>query len=396
MPRALPAPSCAPGAPPGSCRRPAGGARASPRAPPKTAASDDAASRGRRRAGRAPPLASGPASSADTASHRARARSRDHALPAKQIVDVSPDEHSLIDLGNALALALHQLVDEPQHFLDVSTRYDSDAVVVADDNVARHDDRAAARDRNVDLTRTILVAAPRTHGAAERGEAQVRDPFDVANRAIDHDAAELLGRGRAAHQVPEDRCGRASERVHDDDVTWLRDVECLVNHEIVRGTAEYRHRGSIQREAAPRSDARVHEIEPPHRVGDVRARHAAKARNQCVGDTRWRGKKTKSELAGHVLSVGGGRLDHSRRTKPGNSRQPRRSPIVIPSEARICFSAAVIPRSEATRNLLLSLRLAANLQPSVAAKSRSLAALGMTGAARDDAGRSAMTRAARG
>ena len=176
-------------------------------------------------------------------------------------------------------------------------RNDRDTIVVADNDVTRHDDRAAARDRNVDLTRTILVAAPRTHGAAERGEAQVRDPFDVANRAIDHDPTKLLGRGRAAHQVPEDRCGRASERVHDDDVTWLRDVECLVNHEIVRGTAEYRHRGSIQREAAPRSDARVHEIEPPHRIGECRAGQARESREQ-IGRKAWRSRQnTKPQFA---------------------------------------------------------------------------------------------------
>src|SRR5689334_14472773 len=121
-----------------------------------------------------------------------------------------------------------------------------------------------------------------------------RDSLDVPNRAVDDDTTELLRRGGPAHQVTEDCRCRAADGIHDDNVARLRDVERFVNHEIVGGPAKHGHRGSTQREPATRSDARVHEIEPSHRVGDVRARHATEARDNRVSDAWWRWKNTKS------------------------------------------------------------------------------------------------------
>src|SRR6476660_5622009 len=103
-------------------------------------------------------------------------------------------------------------------------RHDGDAIAVADDDVARHDDRAAAADRHVDLAGTVLVAATGANGPAKGGKAERREPVDVANGAVDDDSAEASGDGGVAHQLTEDGARRVAARVDDDDVARRRDL----------------------------------------------------------------------------------------------------------------------------------------------------------------------------
>jgi len=92
----------------------------------------------------------------------------------ERFVYLGAEQATRLDFGNALGLTLHERADERQHLLGVRARHDSDAIAVADDDVARHDDRAAAADRHVDLARSVLVAATGADGPAEGGKAERR------------------------------------------------------------------------------------------------------------------------------------------------------------------------------------------------------------------------------
>ena len=117
--------------------------------------------------------------------------------------------------------------------------YDDYTVLIADDHVAGHHDRVAARDREIHFAGTILVASTGAHGATESGEAECGDAVHVANRAVDDYATELRADGRAAHELTEYGARRIAVRVDDDDVAGLRDFERLVDHEVV-GRAAHR------------------------------------------------------------------------------------------------------------------------------------------------------------
>src|SRR5206468_11382611 len=124
---------------------------------------------------------------------------------------------------------------------------------------------------------TILVARARADRSTECGEPETRDAIHVSNRSVDDDAAELLGGCRVTHQFSEYRGGHAATRIHDHDITGLRDLKRLVHHQVVAWPAEHRHGDSTQRNLAARLNSWFHEIEPTHRVGEIRRGHSAKS-----------------------------------------------------------------------------------------------------------------------
>ena len=114
-------------------------------------------------------------------------------------------------------------------------RHDRDAVVVADDDVAGHDDGVAAGDRDVDLARAVLVAAAGADGAAERGEAEFRMPSTSRIAPSTTMPPSFFAAAVWHINSPNTALTVAPAGVHDDHVARLGDLQRLVHHEIVGG-----------------------------------------------------------------------------------------------------------------------------------------------------------------
>src|SRR5262249_49317232 len=148
----------------------------------------------------------------------AAATSLDDSVFSQRVVDLGLVQSAALNLGDAFPFARHQRFNCREHFFGVGARHDGNAVFVADDDVARHDNDVAAGDRNVDLTGAVFVATARAHASAERRKSELRYAADVANGAIDDDAAELLRGRRGAHQFAEDGRAVAPARRDNDDL----------------------------------------------------------------------------------------------------------------------------------------------------------------------------------
>ncbi len=130
------------------------------RARARTRACDGESSGARRRAARAPERASDRASSAATARRRLR-RMRRHSITPFFRSDSSISARYSTPRPISAMRAVSRAISSPtsvRTVFRVVARHDRDAVLVADDDVARHHDGVAARDRDVDLAGAVLVA----------------------------------------------------------------------------------------------------------------------------------------------------------------------------------------------------------------------------------------------
>ena len=84
-----------------------------------------------------------------------------------------------------------------------SERNDDDTVCVADDDVAKPDDRACERDRLPERRRPHLVALERVDPSGKNGEPELADLVRVAHRAVDHEASETALHGIGRHELAE-------------------------------------------------------------------------------------------------------------------------------------------------------------------------------------------------
>src|SRR5262249_41111769 len=149
-----------------------------------------------------------------------------------RVIDLSLVQHAAFDLGDARLLATHERVDTIENFARVIARNDRDALEVSDDDVARHHDSIPAGDRHVDFAGSIFVAPARAYRSAERGKPEGANAVDVANGAVDDDAAELLRGSRVAHELTEYRARRIATRAYHDDVARLGDLQRFVHHQV--------------------------------------------------------------------------------------------------------------------------------------------------------------------
>ena len=97
--------------------------------------------------------------------------------------------------------------------------HDDDALAVADDDVAGHDEHARTRNRNVDVERDVAVPQRCGVGRAEvRRDLERGDAGCVADAAVGHDAGAAAGQHPGGEDVA-DRAGAGlAPGLHDDDV----------------------------------------------------------------------------------------------------------------------------------------------------------------------------------
>ena len=89
--------------------------------------------------------------------------------------------------------------------------------------------------------------------------------------------------------------GQVAAGVDHDHIARRGDIQRLVHHQIVRRPAVHRNGEAAQRQPRARRDARVHEAEAPHRVGEVGAGLAGEALQQVVCDARRRRQHAESD-----------------------------------------------------------------------------------------------------
>ena len=154
-------------------------------------------------------------------------------------------------------------------------------VVVADDQVAGLDDHAVDGYGHVDLAGAVLVGAAVGDAGREHGEAVPADHRAVADGAVDHDAGKALEFGLAHHDLADERVGEVAARVHHDHVAGLRELQCLVDQQIVAragadGEGRAGHGGAVVHGAQARAAGR----HARHAVADVGHGHFQKLPGQ--------------------------------------------------------------------------------------------------------------------
>jgi len=159
--------------------------------------------------------------------------SLDDALLSEGLVDVRLEDGAGLNLGNTTLFILDERAHELENLCGIRTMNDRDAVTVANHDVTRMHDGAAAAHRNVDFTGAIFVAPARRHRAAERGKAECSHAIRVPDGAVHDDAAKSARDGGTAHQLAEHRTRRVAVRGDDDDVARLGHLQGFVHHEVV-------------------------------------------------------------------------------------------------------------------------------------------------------------------
>src|SRR5689334_2143217 len=149
-------------------------------------------------------------------------------------------------------------------------RDDHDAGLVRDENVSRISDDAAAANRVVDLARATVKRTYRSRAARKDGHVERQNPGKIADFTI-HDKASdapVLRFGR--DQITKD-CGRRTAPVDNDDVSRLRDVQCLVDHQVVaREDLHGAHRSAQARTSSRQAaDFRVDGVQAIELIRDV-------------------------------------------------------------------------------------------------------------------------------
>ncbi|KEH12307.1 hypothetical protein GY15_21860 [Delftia sp. 670] len=139
----------------------------------------------------------------------------------------------------------------------------------------------------------------------EYREAASTNPCRVADRAVDHDAAQLATHGVSDHDFSDECVGEVAARIHHDHVTWAGQLKCLVEHEVVARAGPDGQRG------AGHAPAAVHGAQPRaasrhagHAVADVGNRHVEIAPGNIQADSALPLQNLKTDH-GVVLRVDG-------------------------------------------------------------------------------------------
>jgi len=119
-------------------------------------------------------------------------------------------------------------------------------------------------------------------------------------RAVHHDAAQPRRDGRVTHQLAEHRARDVAARAHDDHIPRLGDLQRLVHHQIVRGTAVHGDGEAAQGQPAACLNPGVHEGEAAHRIGEVGTGETAEALDQIAAEPRRRRQDPEPQLARHA------------------------------------------------------------------------------------------------
>lgn len=128
--------------------------------------------------------------------------------------------------------------------LEVGRREHDHTVAVADHNVCRSNEDVADEDRTTDRSRSVgMLGRPAdTAPRREHWEPEGGDPVRVANAAIDDQSGNTaLERGRR-HDLSEVAVFASPACMYDNDIPWIRLVDCAMHHEVVAGHCLHGHR----------------------------------------------------------------------------------------------------------------------------------------------------------
>src|SRR4029077_6388812 len=119
-----------------------------------------------------------------------------------------------------------------QNLVDFVGRYDDNAAVVGDHEIARKDKDAAAGDRLAQNTPLLLARAAHGERPAEDREASSTQGLYVANGAVDDKSRDAAGHGGGHQDVaPNPIAGVVA--LHDQDLAGARLGEGGVQHQII-------------------------------------------------------------------------------------------------------------------------------------------------------------------
>src|SRR5262249_41921099 len=133
--------------------------------------------------------------------------------------------------------------------------HDHDAVLIADDDVARANRRARANDLDVDRPRTGFDRTLGRDGFRPYRKTHLSQIGYVTHARVDHESHDSMRAARGRQQLAEHAVGRFGGRGDDQRVARPADFDRGMDHQIITGLTRYSDR---RRRHASRQINRAH------------------------------------------------------------------------------------------------------------------------------------------